>query len=141
MATTQISDAWCNAALLIPCRTRPHSSHQCDPSHCKLVMLGLCFCGEVSSRGAIVKTTIQTIVALEGELQFLEKGGYRQEAFGVPLIFEDSPVCARSKCCSCSSSCALMQFVPRQFQSEPSPCRYIPLDEINRTVDDFYRTG
>jgi len=34
-----------------------------------------------------------------------------------------------------------MKFVPGELQSESSPCRFIPLNEIGETIDYFYRCG
>ena len=39
------------------------------------------------------------------------------------------------------SECRLIKFVPRELQSESSPCRFIPLDEKGETIDYFDRCG
>jgi hypothetical protein len=85
--------------------------------------------------------TGETIAALQRELSFFDNGGYQDVPFGVPLIFEDSPTCHKAKCSSCPEDCVALQFVPIQYRSEIAPCRHIPLDHLNRTIDDFYRTG
>jgi len=82
-----------------------------------------------------------TIAALQRELVFFDNGGYRDVPFGVPLIFEDSPTCHRTRCSSCPEDCVLLQFVPIRCRTEVAPCRQIALDALNRTIDDFYRTG
>ena len=77
---------------------------------------------------------------LRRELNFLEFGFYRVPGPGRPLfVFEDSPTCLR--CGPNCNDCVLLRFVPEECQSEPVPCRHIPLNESNETVDSFYRTG
>lgn len=77
---------------------------------------------------------------LERELRFLEFGFYRGPTPGRPLyIFEDSPTCFRYEP-SCQN-CVLMRFVPEDCRFEPVPCRHIPLNDANETVDSLYRTG
>ena len=84
---------------------------------------------------------------LRRELEFLEKGGYR-ETGKVPwrpqFIFQDSPTCLnfdlsqQPKPCS---DCTLTQLVPENLRDKKTPCRYIPLNEKGETIDSFYRSG
>jgi hypothetical protein len=83
---------------------------------------------------------------LKLELEFLEAGGYERlpkAAWRPRFIFEDSPTCANhdhkgdpSPC----SDCVLMQLVPPQRRSEKIPCRYIPLNVSEETLDSLYRS-
>jgi hypothetical protein len=84
---------------------------------------------------------------LRFELSFLQDGGYGrspQAPWRAPAIFEDSPICpnfcdpARPHPCE---SCLLEQFVPDGQRKESIPCRFIPVTNDGRTVDDLYRTG
>lgn len=84
---------------------------------------------------------------LRAELQFIEKGGYRntaRAAWRPHFMFQDSPTCLNfdpvqtPKPCS---DCALMQLIPENAQGRNVPCRYIPLNEHGETIDSFYRTG
>jgi len=84
---------------------------------------------------------------LKAELQFLQKGGYRQTAradWRPQFIFQDSPTCLNfdatqpSKPCS---DCILTQLTPEDRRDKKIPCRYIPLSENGETIDSFYRTG
>jgi len=81
------------------------------------------------------------------ELAFLEKGAYRhapQAAWRPRFLFQDSPTCVNfhsgqpPKPCS---DCILVQLVPEGFRNKKVPCRYIPLNEQEETVDSLYRTG
>jgi hypothetical protein len=84
---------------------------------------------------------------LRFELRFLLDGGYGRSPnnpWRAPAIFEDSPICpnfcdpARPHPCD---SCLLEQFVPDGQKAESVPCRFIPLTNDGRTVEDLYRTG
>ena len=84
---------------------------------------------------------------LRFELSFLQDGGYGRSPHApwrAPAIFEDSPICpnfcdpARPHPCD---SCLLEQFVPNGQKDEKVPCRFIPLTNDGRTVEDLYRTG
>lgn len=87
------------------------------------------------------------LTVLRNELEFLERGGYRDTA-RVPwrpqFIFQDSPSCLNfdstqtPKPCS---DCVLMQLVPENLRNKKIPCRYIPLNEKGETIDSFYRSG
>lgn len=87
------------------------------------------------------------VAVLKAELDFLEKGGYRQTqraAWRPHFMFQDSPTCLnfdstqRPKPCN---DCVLMQLIPGQFRDKKIPCRYIPLSETGETIDSFYRAG
>ena len=85
--------------------------------------------------------------ALRAELEFVEKGGYRQTGraeWRPHFIFQDSPTCLnfdplqpRKPC----SECVLMKLIPEEARARKIPCRYISLNERGETVDSFYRTG
>jgi hypothetical protein len=84
---------------------------------------------------------------LRFELSFLQDGGYGrspQAPWRASAVFEDSPSCpnfcdpARPHPCE---SCLLEQFVPAGQRKESIPCRFIPLTQDGRTVEDLYRTG
>lgn len=77
---------------------------------------------------------------LKAQLDFIEKGGYRQPShtpWRPPAIFLDSPTCLNFgspyKVHSCDE-CVLMQFVPAERRKENIPCRHIPLTEAGDTV-------
>jgi hypothetical protein len=81
---------------------------------------------------------------LKLELEFLRNGGYRQSSWGPPLIFEDSPTCLNygySEYSRPCSECALMQLVPVERRRERVPCRHIPLNEQNETIQSMYVSG
>ena len=84
---------------------------------------------------------------LKFELKFVEDGGYGRSPrtpWRPTYIFEDSPSCpnlgdsARPHPCN---ECLLMKFVPNELQNENFPCRFIPLNEKDETIDSFYRCG
>ncbi len=87
------------------------------------------------------------LTVLKAELEFLEKGGYRQtarSAWRPKFVFQDSPTCLnfdparQPRPCS---ECALAQLVPQELATKKIPCRYIPLNERGETIDSFYRYG
>jgi len=81
------------------------------------------------------------ILALEEQLEFLDSGQY-YEGWGVPLIFEDSPICRKHPNLSCQgTNCALLAFVPVGERIALVPCRHIRLDDEGRTLDGLYRTA
>lgn len=91
------------------------------------------------------RTDAEILKIFESELKFLEDGGYRHPRPWRPsYVFEDSPTCInfsesllRHPC----SECSLIEFVPPQFRDQSAPCRFIPLNDAEQTVDDFYRCG
>jgi hypothetical protein len=85
------------------------------------------------------------LAVLKAELEFLEKGGYRQTARAAwrpQFVFQDSPTCLnfdptrQPRPCS---DCVLTQLVPQESAEKKIPCRYIPLNERGETIDSFYR--
>jgi hypothetical protein len=84
---------------------------------------------------------------LKFELEFLEKGGYGRSPrtpWRAQLIFEESPTCmnydSKDNPAPCAD-CILMQFVPPERRAKEIPCRHIPLNDAEETVDSLYRTG
>jgi hypothetical protein len=84
---------------------------------------------------------------LKFELNFLLDGGYGRsphQPWRAPAVFEDSPLCPNfcdpSRPHPCES-CLMEQFVPQGQQRESIPCRFIPLTNDGRTVEDLYRTA
>src|SRR5437764_233429 len=85
---------------------------------------------------------------LEGELAFLDQGGYDEFMHVTEsrpnLIFQDSPTCPNrndpnhSTACS---DCVLMPLVPAHKLNEKIPCRHIPLNDVGETVKTLYRWG
>ena len=91
--------------------------------------------------------TRDLLTVLKKELEFLEKGGYRNSArapWRPQLVFQDSPACLnfdptqQARPCS---ECILTQLVPGDMQRKKFPCRYIPLNKRGETIDSFYRSG
>ena len=84
---------------------------------------------------------------LRGELAFIESGGYRKPGHAqwrAQFMFEDSPTCLNndpSKARKPCSECPLIAFVPEDQRKKRTPCRYIPLNAMNETLDSLYRTG
>jgi hypothetical protein len=84
---------------------------------------------------------------LRAELEFVEKGGYRntaRAAWRPHFVFQDSPTCLNfdsTKPPKRCSDCALMRLIPADAHARKVPCRYIPLNERGETIDSFYRTG
>ncbi len=80
---------------------------------------------------------------LKTELEFLEKGGYRDPDLWRPMmIFEDSPICIhpdRSEQLNGCSQCPLMIFVPEARRNASVPCRHIPLTPEGFTLEGLYR--
>lgn len=84
---------------------------------------------------------------LEGELSFLESGGYSESArtkWRPQFILVDSPTCLNygsvQRLFPCSE-CFWMRFVPQDCSGERIPCQHIPLDVEGYTIDTFYRFG
>ena len=88
--------------------------------------------------------TQDLLQVLRAELDFVGRGGYRtpRSHWRPQFIFEDSPTClnfgdpTRSKPCK---DCVLMQLVPPDRQQMEFPCRFIPLNDKDETIDSFYR--
>lgn len=84
------------------------------------------------------------LTVLKGELAFLENGGYQTERPRPPFIFQDSPSCLNfefwKKPRPCSE-CTLTQLAPESAQAKKVPCRHIPLNDLEHTIDWFYRYG
>ena len=80
---------------------------------------------------------------LKNELQFLDGGGYRSPiVWRSPRIFEDSPTCAKDRWSACPhGDCVLLDLVPKQSRHEAIPCRHIPLNQSDETLDTLYSTG
>ena len=84
---------------------------------------------------------------LKDELEFLEKGSYRnnpRDLWRPRFFLEDSPSCLnystqehRRPC----KECALVALVPPPFQEKKTPCRHIPLNSEGQTHDSLYRTS
>ena len=84
---------------------------------------------------------------LNSELAFLQSGGYRrspERPWRAPLVFEDSPTCARfyqeQRDHPCGE-CLLMAFVPPELREKKVACRYIPLNERGDTLDSLYHSA
>src|SRR5581483_9934000 len=82
---------------------------------------------------------------LETELQFLDRGGYRDSDMWRPqFIFLDSPSCAnpagagRPDACK---NCLLMPFVPVALRHASVPCYQMPLTTDGLTADSLQRWG
>ena len=86
------------------------------------------------------------LTVLKAELEFLEKGGYRQSPsarWRPQFIFEDSPTCinhGRTGVPRPCSECILMNLVPADCRNGV-PCRHIPLNAEGYTIDTYYRLG
>ena len=95
----------------------------------------------------MAKNDRDLVQLLKSELQFLERGGYRQSLrapWRPQFIFEDSPTCVnygrKQRFLPCSE-CALVQFVPSDCREEAIPCRHIALNAEGYTIDTYYRIG
>lgn len=84
------------------------------------------------------------LAILKDELNFLEKGGYGRSVRTPWLptsVFQDSPSCFCFPYHDHAETCALMQFVPPERRTEVVPCHYIPLNEMDETVEFLERRG
>jgi hypothetical protein len=84
---------------------------------------------------------------LEGELSFLESGGYSESArtkWRPQFILIDSPTCLNygsvQRLLPCSE-CFWIRFGPQDCSGERIPCQHIPLNVEGYTIDTFYRLG
>jgi len=95
----------------------------------------------------MAKNDRDLLAVLKAELQFLEKGGYRDSPsarWQPQFIFEGSPTCLnylRTQAPRPCGECGLMRFVPADCQNERIPCRHIPLNVEGFTIDTYYRLG
>jgi len=78
---------------------------------------------------------------LKSELDFIEKGGYGRSVktpWRPTSSFRDSLTCVNyalpEKAHPCSE-CHLIEFVPRDKQTEEVPCHFIPLNQAGETVE------
>jgi len=78
---------------------------------------------------------------LKTELDFIEKGGYGRSVktpWRPTSSFRDSLTCVNyalpEKAHPCAE-CHLIEFVPRDKQSEEIPCHFIPLNPAGETVE------
>jgi hypothetical protein len=87
------------------------------------------------------------VEVLKAELEFVEKGGYRntaRAAWRPHFIFQDSPTCLnfnpldQPRDCS---GCVLMALIPAERREDKIPCRHIPLNDQGETIDSLYRYG
>ena len=84
---------------------------------------------------------------LEGELEFIEKGGYGRSV-RTPWIrqstFQDSLTCInygypyRAHPCN---ECHLLDFVSPEHHGAEVPCHFIPLNEFGETIEDLEAEG
>jgi hypothetical protein len=84
---------------------------------------------------------------LKKELEFVEKGGYRnpaRAAWRPQFMFQDSPACLNFESSDhpqpCSD-CIISQLLPLEVALRKIPCRYIPLNEQGDTLDLLYRSA
>jgi hypothetical protein len=94
-------------------------------------------------RGCSMFTTNEKRNALVKELEFVERGGYRQTLGWRPaLIFEDSPICPKPPFAACPyAECVLLEFVPEGRRTESLPCQHIPLNQTGETLSTMYNTA
>jgi hypothetical protein len=104
-----------------------------------------------------MKATHDALTTLKGELEFLDRGGYRaslarrQPLFCMessvdwkkPEFLEDSPSCPKERHCACNpdGDCVLISFVPAEQRRETVPCRHIRLNEKGQTIDSLEKAG
>jgi len=89
----------------------------------------------------------EILEVLQGELDFIEKGGYGRSVRTPWLpksIFQDSLTCLnygypyRAHPCS---ECHLLDFVAPENRSQMVPCHYIPLDKAGDTIEELESEG
>jgi hypothetical protein len=104
-----------------------------------------------------MKPTHDALTTLQGELEFVNKGGYRalvgrrQPLFCMetgadwqkPVFIEDSPSCPKEKYCACNpeGDCVLLSFVPADQRHEKLPCHHIPLNAQGDTIASLEKSG
>ena len=105
----------------------------------------------------VMHAPTNAISILKNELEFLDRGGYRQTvgsrqpAFCMEtstewrpaLFFEDSPSCPKKRYEHCfpERDCLLTDFVPEEHKNDEVPCRHIPLNETGETIASMSRGG
>jgi len=98
-------------------------------------------------RWAMAKDGRDILEVLQGELDFIEKNGYRrsrQTPWLSKSIFQDSITCLnygypyRAHPCS---DCHLLDFVPTEDYSTMVPCHYIPLNKAGITIEELESQG
>jgi hypothetical protein len=89
----------------------------------------------------------EILEVLQGELDFIEKGGYGRSVRTPWLpksIFQDSLTCLNYgypyRAHSCSE-CHLLDFVAPENCSQMVPCHYIPLDKAGDTIEELESEG
>jgi hypothetical protein len=96
---------------------------------------------------AVAKDGREILEVLQGELDFIEKGGYGRSVRTPWLpksIFQDSLTCLnygypyRAHPCS---ECHLLDFVAPENRSQMVPCHYIPLDRAGDTIEELEFEG
>lgn len=81
---------------------------------------------------------------LKFELGFIEGGGYGRlvkTPWRPTIPFRDSPTClnfSRPERPHPCSACWLMEYVPKEWKSDPFPCHHIALNEPGETIDSLY---
>jgi hypothetical protein len=84
---------------------------------------------------------------LQGELDFIEKGGYGRSVrtpWLAKSIFQDSLSCLnygypyRAHPCG---ECHLLDFVPSENRAQMVPCHHIPLDKAGDTIEELESEG
>src|SRR5204863_8995014 len=115
--------------------------------HCSLegkASTSLCVNGHILFRSTnMAKDDRDILELLEAELDFIEKGGYGRSVrtpWKPTSSFRDSLTCVNyalpEKAHPCSE-CHLIDFVPREQQSEELPCHAIPLTAAGDTVESL----
>jgi len=91
----------------------------------------------------MAKPKVDTLSLLKQELAFLNRGGYGGRHPWRPVsLFLDSPSCPNRLDTEHATSCAdcwLYQYVPEQFNQEPTPCHFIALNHEGESVDSMSR--
>ena len=89
----------------------------------------------------------EILEVLQGELDFIEKGGYGRSVRTPWLpksIFQDSLTCLNygypNRAHPCSE-CHLLDFVAPENRSQMVPCHYIPLDKAGDTIEELESEG
>ena len=104
-----------------------------------------------------MKPEQNALSTLKGELEFVNRGGYRalvgrrQPLFCMetgadwkkPLFLEDSPTCPKERYCACDpeGDCVLLNMVPQQQKHQAVPCRHIALNDQGDTIATLEAAG